>query len=225
MSPNKIALICVLLPLGTVHLTLSIAFVFENLQACIPYWSYCYSISATGRQYPEFFVFKALMIPTAVFMMMYWLLLHTWVKKISRQKVVPSLMTALGCTAGFALIVYTVTLGAEGEPYALARRLGVVLYFAFSALGHLLLLAKLQQIDTKSLNIEREQALLKYICLVLVVSGIASALAGFLWPGWDNWENAYEWWFSLAMIALFYVVGRMWKKTEFVMAFRVGKTV
>lgn len=224
MSPYKVALICVLLPLFTVHLTLLTGIVFNNLSGCVPYWSSCHSISATGRQYPEFFIFKALMIPTAVFMLVYWWLLNAWMKAVSQQAIAARLITTLGYLAAIALIIYTVTLGAEGEPYALARRLGVVLYFAFSSFAHLLLLAKLQHIDTRALNIHREQKILLNLCLLLVISGILSAVAGFFWLGWEDWENAYEWWFSLVMISLFYVVGRMWKITQFTFALRIGKS-
>ena len=214
--PYKIAMICVLLPLFTVHLTLIVSISFENIQACLPYWSDCHSISATGRQYPEFFVFKALMIPTAVFMGMYWLLMHVWLKQISDSKLQPILMTGFGCIAVLMLIVYTVTLGAVGEPYALARRLGVTVYFGFTAGGHLLLLVKFRKVNTQQLKISGEVKAMFYLCLVMLTTAVASAVAGLLWDkGWDNWENAYEWWFSLIMISLFYCVARMWKKTHF----------
>jgi hypothetical protein len=188
----------------------------------MPYWADCHSISATGRQYPEFFVFKAFMIPTAVFMFWYWLLLHYWLKQISNHRIRPHLITSLGVVASGALIVYTVTLGAQGEPYALARRLGVVLYFAFSSFGHLLLLSKMRVLDLQALNINAEYQWIMNVCAILVFSGILSAIAGFLWEGWDDWENAYEWWFSLAMISLFYQVGQMWRKTQFRITLSLG---
>lgn len=217
--PYRIALICVFLPLISVHLTLSIAILFDNLTLCIPYWANCHSISATGRQYPEFFVFKALLIPTAVLMAAYWLMLHQWVLKMNSHKSSPTIVTGMGLIAAIALIVYTVTLGAVGEPYALARRIGVVFYFAFSSFAHLILLKHLQQIDSVRHGIVKEQKHLTISCLILVISAIASAVAGFVWEQWwDSWENAYEWWFSLLMISLFYQVAQMWKKTQFTLS-------
>nr|WP_136252760.1 hypothetical protein [Ningiella ruwaisensis] len=222
MKPYHIALICVLLPLFTVHLTWLISSTMGNLNMCNPYWSHCHSISATGRQVPEFFVFKALMIPTAVCMAAYWFLLKIWIDKVSNGALTIRLITSLGYIASAALIVYTVTLGAEDEPQALARRIGVILYFAFSAFGHLLLLQKLKRINIASLGLSNERKFIYRICAMLVISGIASAIAGFLWEGWDNWENAYEWWFSLLMISLFYWVGRMWQKTGFTAIFSLA---
>lgn len=214
--PYIIALIAVFLPLVSVHLTLAIGILVGNLGPCIPYWSSCHSISATGRQYPEFFVFKALLIPTAVFMMAYWLLLYHWVRQLSNGKTSPNIATGMGLVASAALIVYTVTLGADGDPYALARRIGVVFYFAFTSFGHLILLRHLDNIDTAPLGIIPQQNRLTVSCIVLIGSAIASAFAGLLWEqGWDNWENAYEWWFSLLMISMLYQVAVMWKKTDY----------
>lgn len=221
--PYFIALICVFLPFLSVHITFAISVLSDNLRACIPYWQQCHSISATGRQYPEFFFFKGLLIPTAIFMAAYWLMLYQWLSALSEGKIKPTLITTMGLCAAFALIVYTATLGAVGEPYALARRIGVVFYFALTAFAHLLLLRHLENLDTATLNINTYQSRLKSICLVLVSTAIMSAVLGFLWEeGWDNWENAYEWWFSVFMVAMFYQVAKMWQLTGFKIALTVS---
>jgi len=223
MLPYRIAMICVFLPLLAVHSTLIIGISFGNLDACIPYWSHCHSISATGRQYPEFFVFKALLIPTAVFMAAYWLLLYCWLQRIdssvlSNRAVKPKTMLVMGITASVALIVYSVTLGATGDPYALARRIGVVLFFAFTAFGHLVLLSQLDNVDTEQLGIVEEQNRLTISSTILITTAIATAAVGYFWDEqWDNWENAYEWWFALLMISMFYQIGQMWRKTAYQM--------
>ncbi|WP_395341664.1 hypothetical protein PN836_019795 [Ningiella sp. W23] len=223
--PYIVALICVLLPFLSVHLTFAISVYFQNLSLCMPYWEQCHSISATGRQYPEFFFFKGLLIPTAVFMAAYWLLLNYWLKSISNGMIKPRSITIMGLFAAFALIVYTVTLGAEGEPYALARRIGVIFYFAFTAFAHLILLRHLEKLDTVSLCISLYQKRLTWICFILVSTAIVSALLGFFWDeGWDNWENAYEWWFSVFMVAMFYQVAKMWQATGFDVSLKLSKT-
>jgi hypothetical protein len=214
--PYKVALICTFLPLVSVHLTAVIAMSFDNIITCIPYYSNCYSISATGRGYPEYFVFKGLLIPTAIFMMAYWLMLHQWIIQLSHKKLRPCTVTTMGIIASIALIVYTVTLGAEGEPYALARRIGVVFYFAFTSFGHLILLRYLDKLETEQLDIVEQQNRLLISATVLIGTAILSAFVGFIWDEfWDNWENAYEWWFSLLMISMFYQVAIMWQKTGF----------
>lgn len=222
--PYTLALICVFLPLVSVHLTLTIGIGVGNLDLCNPYWSDCHSISATGRQYPEFFVFKALLIPTAVCMMAYWLLLHQWIVRLTNGEYRPYPVTFMGLIAGVALIVYTVTLGAHGDAYALARRIGVVFYFAFTALGHLVLLRYLDKVDTQRLNIVTQQNRLIVASIILIGTAILSAIVGLLWEEWwDRWENAYEWWFSLLMISMFYHVAAMWKITDYRITLQVGQ--
>ena len=214
--PYKIALVCLFVPLISVHLTATIAMLFNNVETCFPYWSECYSISATGREYPEFFVFKALLIPTAVFMMAYWLMLHQWVRQMSNSAVSPKVVTTMGLIASVALIVYTVTLGAEGEPYALARRIGVVFYFAFTSFAHLILLRSLDKLDIESLGLVEQYNRITISGIILLGTAIATAFIGLFWEEeWDRWENAYEWWYSLLMISFFYHVAVMWQKTNF----------
>ncbi len=148
-------------------------------------------------------------------MAIYWLLLHYWVKRLTLCRRGPVLVTTMGIIAAAALIVYTVTLGAVGDAYALARRIGVVFYFAFTSFGHLFLLKWINSIDTQSLGIVKHQNNITIVCILLVTTAIASALIGLVWEGWDNWENAYEWWFSVFMISLFYFVAQMWKQTNY----------
>ncbi|TDF42486.1 hypothetical protein EYS14_03795 [Alteromonadaceae bacterium M269] len=216
MLPYRIAMLCVFIPFVTVHTTLTIGVSVGNLALCNPYWADCHSISATGRQYPEFFVFKALLIPAAVFMVAYWLLLYQWIQKVTEHTRKPSVVLGMGLVASIALIVYTVTLGAEGEPYSLARRIGVVFYFAFTAFAHLILLSHLDKIDTHKLGIVAQQNRLAISAIALIVTAIASAAMGYFFDDfWDRWENAYEWWFSLLMTSMFYHVGIMWRKTRY----------
>jgi len=216
MLPYRIAQLCVFLPLIAVHITLTTGIAMGNLEPCNPYWSDCHSISATGRQYPEFFIFKALLIPTAVLMVAYWLLLYSWLRQLSVAQGKSKAVTALGIVASLALVIYTVMLGAEGEPYALARRVGVVLYFAFTAFAHLMLLSSLDNINTQNLHIVAAQNRLTVVTLVLIITSIISAALGyFVEEFWSRWENAYEWWFSLLMISMFYQVGLMWRQTGY----------
>lgn len=223
MRASTIANFCAVVPILSVHLTLILAIYFDNLSSCSPYWSQCHSISATGRQYPEFFFFKGLMIPVAVMMSVYWLLMRTWLNRLQLINRRSKISVIFGLVACVALIVYCVTLGAVGEPYAFARRIGVVLFFALTSFAHLLLLACLSESDyiagISALNIRK----LKTMCVFLLIIGLFSALLGFLWEGYDNWDNAFEWWFALLMMSQFYLVGRIWNDTEFHISFSLAQ--
>ncbi len=223
MRASTIAYLCAVVPILSVHLTLILAIYFDNLSSCLPYWSHCHSISATGRQYPEFFFFKGLMIPVAGMMFVYWLFMQVWLNQLQLINRRSKISVIFGLVACVALVIYCVTLGAVGEPYALARRIGVVLFFALTSFAHLLLLACLSE----SAYLERTSAqntrTLKTMCAFLLVIGLFSALLGFLWEGYDNWDNAFEWWFALLMMSQFYLVGRIWNDTEFHISFSLAQ--
>lgn len=213
MRASRLAYLVAILPLLTIHLTWLISASVNNLHWCNPYWHLCHSVSATGRLYPEFFVFKGLMIPAACGILIYWWLLKHWM----RQMAIPFVtrIHALGTLAALALVVYTVTLGAVGEPYALARRMGVILFFGLTPLAHLLLLAACRASPHFSEEMDSELRRMKLLLMTMLLLGVGSVIAGFLWSGYDDWENAVEWWFAVMMPGLFVLVGRLWRHTQF----------
>lgn len=215
MRASTFAYLCAFAPIISVHLTLALAMSFDNLSTCIPYWSHCHSISATGRQYPEFFFFKGLMIPVAILMLGYWLLMRAWLTRLQLMNRQAQVLVTFGVVACIALIIYCVTLGAVGEPYALARRIGVVLFFALTSFAHLLLLARLSKSCYLKQISDFPIRALNVMCIFLLVIGIFSAFLGFLWQGYEDWDNAFEWWFALLMMSQFYLVGRIWDDSKF----------
>lgn len=217
MPAYRFAYLCAFFPFASVHITLIIGVSIGNLDACMPYWADCHSISASGRQMPEFLVFKALLIPCAVLMLFYWALVAVWCRWLHHPAARAShsgykVAVALGLVSALALVLYTVTLG-MGEQYVLPRRIGAVLYFALTALAHLVLLRYLDRLDSLATVLANQQYTLTLTCLLLIGSALLSAGLGAFWPGWERWENAYEWWYAVVMISMFYQVGNMWKVT------------
>ena len=215
MPLRYLAYTCALIPTITVHITLFIAVLGDNLHPCLPYWSHCHSISATGRQYPEFFVFKGLMIPTATLMLVYWTLQYRWLSRMQGIKKGCSTIFTLGITASTALIIYTLTLGAAGEPYALARRIGVILFFAFTAFAHLLLAVRLKKSKLPDPRLSQATEQLYMVCMLLIGIGLLSSLLGFFWDGYQYWDNAFEWWFAALMMMQFYCAGKLWRYSDY----------
>lgn len=191
----------------------------NNVSHCLPYWSHCHSISATGRHYPEYIVFKVLMLTAALAMLFYWWRLKGWLDNLLGVTGTNRLILWLGMISALALIQYTLTLGALGEPFALARRTGVVIFFTFCAFAHLLLNKLLAAViktpseykidhDNYCVISSRQRQLLS-LNLVLLVIGVASAILGFVWSDYQHWENAFEWWFALLMSGQFIIVGNL----------------
>ena len=165
------------------------------------------------------------MLPLATLMLGYWLLLGTWLKQLHASSRLRKTILFLGCFACLALVIYTVTLGAVGDHYRLARRIGIVLFFVGTSFAHLVLLQGLVNLQKNSspalLIIAPWVKKMTYICAALVFGSAINGLLGFFWEYWDKWENAFEWSYSVVMISLFYIVGRMWQGTEFSISFAV----
>lgn len=136
------------------------------------------------------------MIPCAVGMLLYWWRLKRWLDSLRGAFNAHKIMFFIGIISALALIQYTVTLGPAGEPYALARRTGVVLFFALCALAHLLLNKVLTNVipnksrhklstDTLFAMSALQQKLLALNALLIVI-GLFSALLGFLWAGYQH---------------------------------------
>ena len=76
MSLNFLPLLTALLPALAINFCYLLAASQGHVPWCIPYLEGCTSISATGRQAPESYLFRALIIPTAVLLVFYWRLSH-----------------------------------------------------------------------------------------------------------------------------------------------------
>jgi hypothetical protein len=145
---RSIALITGLLPIIAAHTSFVIAAIYEHVPWCNPYWHSCMSISATGRNSPEYYFFKATMIPAAIMMILFWQTIYRWLMALGDR---PSWQTRAIPTVGFiaalCLILYTTVLGASGDIFHLERRIGVVIYFTFTYLAQLLLTRRVLKLN------------------------------------------------------------------------------
>lgn len=206
-----------LLPLFAIHLCYVVAAAAGHVDWCIPYLHSCASISATGRKPPEFFLFKALMLPATVLIAAYWALSCAWLHQLGcvagRRRRVVWMMGAVGAVG---LILYSVMLGAIGEEYQLQRRLGVTAFFGCSYLGQLLITWLLLQIAAVRRAHARWLRVLRYLGLVMLGVGLLSVALGALMPQrYDRMEDAFEWIFVLLLCLYVLAVGELWRRTDF----------
>ncbi len=71
MNTRIVPLLAALLPFFAVHVTFLVAASYNLVDWCNPYLDSCTSISATGRKPPASYLFRAMMLPSAVIMMAY----------------------------------------------------------------------------------------------------------------------------------------------------------
>lgn len=144
MHGYMIALLAGLLPMLAVHLAYFIA-IHEGLApACIPYFEGCTSISAAVRNGNALFLFRGVVIPCAIIMVVYWRLAQLWLRRLDHDRRSHNSLLWLGVTGSLFLILYADFLGSQGDGYRLMRRYGIFLFFGLTPLAQLLLVANLK---------------------------------------------------------------------------------
>jgi hypothetical protein len=133
-------------PIFAVHVSYLIGIRAGVLRACIPYIEGCTSISATGRYPPASFLFKSVMMPEAILLALYWLFSVAWLRSLERSAGRSgnggTTIAVFGVAGALFLIVYVTFLGTQGPVYDFMRRFGVYLYFLFTVVAQLILVAK-----------------------------------------------------------------------------------
>ena len=221
MKLYPLAFAAALLPLFTIHLCYVLAANSGHVDWCIPYIDSCTSISATGRKPPAFFVFKGLMIPAAVILLMYWYCSCYWLASLGcAARLQHRIILSITVVACLGLILYSVMLGAIGDIYQLQRRIGVTTFFGLSYIGQLLVTHRLSTLDTITRYHQRELTLLKSVSLVIMLIGIASIVFQAVDDDYyDTKEDAFEWTFTLLLCTHVLISAVLWKKTGFMHTF------
>jgi hypothetical protein len=110
-----------------------------------------------------------------------------------------------------------VFLGHKGDFYNLMRRFGVNLFFGFSGLAQIMLLARLDRLRRQGRSRIPEQ-LLRLMLLMLIgllIIGLASIPISNFIVDKKQPRNIVEWNFALLMISYYIVVWRAWRASGF----------
>ncbi len=216
MNVRFIALLAALLPFFAVHGTYLIAASYGQVEWCNPYIDSCTSISATGRHPPASYLFRATMLPSAVIMMAYWWLNHSWLKELGTNKKhysqsTNNRMLVLGVIACLGLILYVTVLGERGELWAMQRRLGTALFFAFTYIAQLLLLHQLRRLLP---DLARPLlSAMGTVSVVLLLLGVMTLVLDAWNESWYNQvEDAFEWILTLLLQANFLFGYFVWRR-------------
>lgn len=218
VNVRPVALLAALLPFLVVHATYLLAAAHSQVEWCFPYLESCASISATGRQPPASYLFRATMLPTAVILGAYWWLNHVWLGELQRREggarcAANNWMLALGLLACVGLILYVSVLGEAGSAWARQRRIGTVLFFSFTYIAQLLFLSQLRRLRGQLPTVP--ELLLRamwILCYTLLATGVLTVIL----QAWDKaWymtvEDAFEWILALMLQANFMLGYLVWR--------------
>lgn len=222
LLPLLLCLCCALLPFLTVHGSYLIAAGSGVVDWCNPYLDSCTSISATGRQPPASFLFRAGMLPASAIIAAFWWLHWRWLKDGFPGS--PGLrrhaMLTLGVLACLGLVAYVSVLGEVGDLWRMQRRAGTILFFSFTYLAQLLLAAELSRrgarLHPRCLAVGRWML---RVCLLMLFIGVSSVIIQSLSESWhDAVEDAIEWQLALLLQINFALVTVLWWRSPWTLA-------
>jgi hypothetical protein len=208
------------LPLAATVFAYALSMRLGIIEGCNPFLDGCTSISRAARHGLPNHLFRALVLPAAVFQAICWMMCGAWLRSIGAA---PSRMLGalpvLGVAAAVFLVLYGTFLGAEGAAYRWMRRYGVVVYFGGTCLSMLIVSDALCRLaPTRSLV---ANALVAF-SVGLPLLGLANAFAPVF--GLDEaavaaLQNSTEWWGGLLFTLFFFALARLWRTSRFAIRF------
>jgi low temperature requirement protein LtrA len=135
MLLRLLPLIAGFVPLIAVFGALWIGVSNEVLPPCFPVFDGCFSISAAGRRPPGSFLFRAVMMPQSMLLLILWFFVVLWLRSLdpALHRSTRTAILVSGFIGSLALILYVTFLGTREPFYEVMRRSGV--YFAFLGNG------------------------------------------------------------------------------------------
>lgn len=225
ITPARITFLAGLLPIIAAHaaylLNLGTSAELASQFHCMPYLDGCVSISRAARSGPGLHLFRAIMLPSAVLLLLSWEFVREWLSGLGACSEKRAwIVDGLGIAGAFFLVFYATWLGTDGEWYRWLRRYGVIFYFGGTALAQLLLIWILWP---ERHRLAEGRLVTPITVLTVLVSmqwtlGVFSAVKRLVFDDpdlIDRIENIIEWCYALPMSASFIVIAWLFSRTGF----------
>jgi len=218
-------LIAGLLPAIGALIAYNLSIRLELIPACNPLLDGCISISRAARQDLPNYIFRALLLPSAVLQSMTWLLSRHWLISLRAQdRTRLRLLAWLGMFAAIFLVCYGSFLGSEGPAYRWLRRYGTIVYFGFTYLCMLIVGGEIRRLvrATQELAKWHLDRALTGLCVFILLLGLRNVM---LAPIFDadaknRIENIGEWWLGISFTLYFLAIAALWRFTRFTLQAR-----
>jgi hypothetical protein len=212
-------LIAGVLPLIAMFGAFALGVAYEVLPDCNPLIDGCRSISATGRQPPGSFLFRAIMLPQGILLGFVWYLSVLWLRKLEPTPANATCLIILvaGIVNVVALIIYITFLGTTEPIYEFMRRTGIYFGFLGMAVAQLTIAIALRRTRLRPFA----QAMLSIGVVVFALAMLDLVLKSVLADP-DPAENRIEWIATILMQAWFFLLFVAWRRTGADFSVRVG---
>lgn len=160
------------------------------------------------------------MMPGAVFMAVYWVLMVRWLAALGEKRVwFLYTITILGIVSATGLVFYTVVLGYIGDDYRVIRRTGVSLYFGLGYLAQLMVTGRLYYLRGAFPPWIFNLKLL--VCAGILVWGLLNIFLSAFYENFDDVQDLIEWNIAILNNAYYLLTCFLWRTTVFTADFKV----
>ena len=225
---RKLSLWIFFIPLIAINLCLFISQNYEFLEGTIftvdqlgrsafsiPYLDGSLSISRASRTFPQYLIFKPIMIITAILLYYYWDNNNRLVNKYKITSINYKFKT-FGILSAVFLAIHSIFLGIKFDIqiYKLMRRVVLLLFIIFEIIAQGMLVYHFFKIKDKiSGLINRKVLILKAILVSILATVAILSLPILLDKGNTHFKHALEWNYFVGVV-LFYLFTRfLWKRT------------
>lgn len=200
-----------LMPLIAMFGAFALGVAYEVLPDCNPIIDGCRSISATGRQPPGSFLFRAIMLPNTIVLAFVWYLSVRWLHALPPGLGRGNGMAILiaGMVSVIAFIVYVTFLGTKEPIYEFMRRTGIYFGFAGGAFAQLFVALAMWKTDLRPIA----KAMLTVNFIVLALGVLNLVLKSTLADA-DPAENRIEWIATILLQSWFFLLFIAWRRTD-----------
>lgn len=206
-------LVAGLLPAVAALLALALSVHLGLIPRCLPFVDGCVSISRAARHELPNHLFRALVLPAAALQGLTWLCAARWLVTLGQPR---RWLAPLGLAAASALVLYGAFLGTEGATYRWLRQYGTVVYFGGTCLCMLITGGALKRVVASGQGPVPAALATALTALagLLVSLGVVNAIVSPMLaePGKDQMQNITEWWGAAVLVAMFLVLGCIWRR-------------
>jgi len=187
----------------------------------LPLLDGCVSISRAARHDLPNYIFRAIILPTALLQTLTWILCAAWLKQMETQtRTLLRVLPWLGVLAGLVLIIYGTFLGTEGLMYRFLRRQGITNYFGFTYICMVIASGSLWRLAHTGLTAlpARLAWLLPAACAITLVIGLIQAFGPLFLDSEDLKDrlgNLMEWYAAFSFSLFFFALAWLWRSARF----------
>ena len=225
---RKLSLWIFFIPLIAINLCLFISQNYEFLEGTIfavdqlgrsgfsiPYFDGSLSISRASRTFPQYLIFKPIMIVTAVMLYYYWDNNNRLVNRYKFTNINYKFKT-FGILSAVFLAIHSIFLGIKFDIqiYKLMRRVVLLFFIIFEIIAQGILVYNLFKIKNKISRFINKKVLIFKAVLVSILAIVAIlSLPILLEKGNTHFKHALEWNYFVGVVLFYLFTKLLWRRT------------